>query len=239
VSTIFNATNALNPVPPSKVGLVGFGGLGLSHDSDGHVHIPLTTNQTAFLDAVNSLTLDGGQEPSCEFICKVIEGDLNQDLGFRKNTTFGIVLISDEPSNFDNPDYNMTRIINSLNNIPPNQANAKGIFYGILPLGPATDSYEPVVNATGGRLYNSADFKTHAGGVLTAIITKLNAAVNPPEPVTIDLVPKSVICTTGVPHQLNATVTLGIDPFAGINVTFKVTSGPNRGENGTSFTDTT
>jgi hypothetical protein len=153
-----------------------------------------------------------------------------------------MVLLSDEPSNFDNPDYNMTRIINSLQNISPNgpnDANATGIFYGILPLGSATDAYQPIANATGGRLYNSADFKTDADGVLTDIITKLNAAVNAPYPVTIVLVLKSATCENGVPNELSATVTIGPDPLAGITVTFKVTSGPNQGETGASVTDAT
>jgi hypothetical protein len=83
VPTIFNAMNALTPVPPSKAGLVGFGGLhNIMHPLDGHVHISLMTNQTAFQDAVNNLTLDGYQEPSCEIIAKAVEGDLNQPLGF-------------------------------------------------------------------------------------------------------------------------------------------------------------
>jgi von Willebrand factor type A domain len=245
VPTIFNAMNAHSPVTPSKAGLVGFGGMNISHPHDGHTHIPLTTDQTTFQNAVNSLTLDGIEEPSIEFICKTIQGGLNQDLGFRTNTTFGIVLISDEPSNFDNPEYTMQRTIDTLNNIPPylNQANAKGIFYGIVPFGPAYDFYKNISIATGGEMYDSAVFRTDvypgAEWVLTDIITKLNAAVNHLGTANVILAPKSASCPTGMPVQLNAFVTVGIDPLAGIYVYFKVTSGPNKGEIGVSVTDAT
>jgi hypothetical protein len=234
VVTIFTALVALNPVTASKVGLVGFGagtreGIFSPQTTEGHVHTPLTAIQGEFVTAVNNLTLTGAMEPSGETISKTIEGDLKENLGFRQGP-FGIVLISDEPINFDNPDYNMDRVISSMTNVPPNDANAQGFFYGIVPMGEAMNSYQPVATATGGAMYDVAAFNNNPADVLKDIITKLNVAVNPTTTTAnIHVEPDRALVDAGITHQLTASLSGMIGGDAGKTLWLEVLYGPHQG----------
>jgi hypothetical protein len=244
VATLFTALVALNPVTASKVGLVGFGegtsgGIfaGPPQPSEAHVHTPLTAIQGEFAAAANDLTLTGAMEPSCESICKTIEGDLEEKLGFRQGP-FGIVLISDEPSNFDNPEYNMDRVISSMKNVPPNDANAQGFFYGIVPMGEAMDSYQPVATATGGAMYDVAAFKDNPANVLKDIITKLNVAVNPPTPAAnIHVEPDRASVQAGNKHQLTASLSGMSGGDVGKTLGLEVLYGPHQGFTASALTN--
>jgi hypothetical protein len=61
---------------------VAAGCIGGGDDDPGHVHSKLTDSVNAFLVGANGLVANGGDEPSCQAITQVIEGDV--DLGLRK-----------------------------------------------------------------------------------------------------------------------------------------------------------
>ena len=170
----------------SRVGLVGFGAFNIgSHATQAHVHQRLTDDMLLFQSAANDLIADGGREPSCEALTKVLEGtDDELDIDLREDNGFCVVLISDEKSNHDDENFTEARAVAALQG--NNTANAKGVFFGIAPKGPVMDSFQPLVDATGGHLFDQNDFLVSPARVLEHLVTKCNVAVNE---ITVDPLP--------------------------------------------------
>jgi hypothetical protein len=227
VDSLFTAMEA--QMAGSRVGLVGFG---TSHEgiytTQAHVHQRLTDDMALFQSAADDLIADGGREPSCEALIKVLEGkDDELDVDLREDNEFCVVLITDERSNHDDENFTEARAVAALQG--NNTANAKGFFFGIVPKGPVMDSFKPLVDATGGHLFDQDDFINSPASILEHLVTKCNVAVNE---ITID--PLTSQLEIGQEHELtiraikeaNNDLPIG---DSGRKITVKVVSGPDVG----------
>lgn len=162
----------------SRAALVGFGAWSNTlHPTKGHILQPLTKKILEYQAAALKLVANGGVEPSCEALIKIAEAkDDELDVGFTPNRDFCIVLITDETSNHDDDEYNETRAIKALTG--NNKAKGTGFFFGIMPTGKVQQSFQPLVNATGGFLFNRDDFLASPALTLDHMVTKCNVAVN-------------------------------------------------------------
>jgi hypothetical protein len=226
VDTIFNALN--NQTVDSRAGLVGFGAFNNGiHKEQAHVHERMTKNVGDFQTAANELVSSGGREPSCEALIKVLEAaDDELDVGLKEDNKFCVALITDEISNHDDPDYDEARAISALTT--NNAADSEGTFFGIMPDGAVTESFQPLVNATDGYIFDKEVFLESPATVLQRLVTKCNVAVN-----RITMEPLTASLETGQEHEITIKAimekngTAVVDP--GERIMVKVVSGPGVG----------
>jgi hypothetical protein len=174
-----------------------------------HVHIQLTTDPAAFDNASQSLEDSGGTEPAYEAIIEAANGaGGNFTMGYTSNTGFCVALFTDEESNGDCASCTEAAAIDSLLNVNGNEANAKGVFFGVVTPG-LEGSYEPIANATGGAMLSLADFATVTQPVLDALVAKCGFAVN-----QITLSPNQKTLRVGQVH----TLTIGTNQLVGTSL---------------------
>jgi hypothetical protein len=77
-------------------------------------------------------------------------------MDLREGNEFCVILMTDEKSNHDDENFTEARAVAALQG--NNTANAKGFFFTIVPKGPVMDSFKPLVEATGGHLFDQDDF---------------------------------------------------------------------------------
>lgn len=191
--------------PGSKAGLVGYGnGIGTNIRQLS----ALTSNQTAFGAAAGQLVVTGGTEPGFETSIETAGAGGNFAMGFDQNLGFCVAILTDEPSNGDCASCTQQAAIDVMLNVgpTPNEANAKGIFFGIVANPETSDSYEPIANATGGAMLSLNDFVGDTKPVLDALVASCSFLLN-----KITLSPDFANVPIGQAHIL----TIGTNKLAG------------------------
>jgi len=212
----------------SRAALVGVGAFNTAlHSEQAHVHERLTSSRQDFQTAADELISSGGLEPSCEALIKVLEvTDDELDVGLKEDNKFCVVLITDEESNHDDPEYDEERAIEALTT--NNAANSEGIFFGIMPEGPVTESFQPLVEATGGFIFGKAAYLDSPASVMDHLVTKCNVAVN-----QITMEPLTASLQTGQEHQITIMAIKEENKAAvanrGEKIVVKLLSGPGVG----------
>lgn len=175
VVTIFN-----NLPAGSHVGLVGYGTGLHGTNEEAHLHSPLTTDNTAFQNAVNDLVASGGFNERgfkavVESATDTVDGG---SLGFNEGAPYCNILITDET-----PAQGAVTEQDAINAMTA----VGGIFFGIMPSGlfPVAQS---LADDTGGQLFNLATFRADAQPVIEAVLAACVAAA---APVKVDIKPGS------------------------------------------------
>jgi len=226
VEQLFTSMN--EQMQGSRAALVGFGAVNTAaHSEQAHVHDRMTSSMQDFQTAANELVANGGLEPSCEALIKVLEAtDNDLDVGLREYNKFCVVLITDEESNHDDPDYDEERAIEALTN--NNVADSEGFFFGIMPQGPVANSFQPLVEAAGGFIFDKAAYLATPASVMEHLVTKCNVAVN-----QITMEPLSATLQAGQEHEITVKAIKEENQAAvaagGERIVVKLISGPGAG----------
>jgi hypothetical protein len=162
----------------------------------------------AFGNASQTLETSGGTEPAYEAIIEAVNAGGAVTMGYSRNTGFCIALFTDEESNGDCSNCTEAAAIDLLLNTIPNEANAKGVFFGVV-VPEVASTYELIANATGGGILNLPDFSNVTQPVLDALVAKCGFAIN-----QITLTPTSATLNLGQVH----TLTISTNQLAGTSL---------------------
>ncbi|WP_107852371.1 vWA domain-containing protein [Oceanimonas marisflavi] len=175
VVTIFNALPA-----GSHVGLVGYGAYSHGSNQAPHLHSPLTTDPTAFQNAVNELVASGDFEEGYRAVVESATDTLENSevsLNFTGAPYCNILITDETPAQ-----GTVTRqdAIDAMTAVD-------GIFFGIMPSDLFAEA-QPLADATGGQLFNLETFRQDAQPVIEAVLAACVAAA---APVKVDIKPTS------------------------------------------------
>jgi len=154
----------------SHVGLVGYGAGG--HKTAAtvripHVHTPLTKDKTVFETAVGQLVTNGSIEPGYQAVYESATDTVSIDWQDNPNPSLGFtgapycnILITDETPNQGG--RTQQEAINAMN-------ARNGVFFGIM-LPSLFAETQPLADATGGKLFDIAQFRNDPQPVIDAVM---------------------------------------------------------------------